>query len=68
MQKFDGMNLIMQKRFQHHRNRNSFEVTSTTVLHDHCFTNAPKMLGRGRTFEILFSAKLILTNKRILNN
>ena len=40
---------------------------------NHCFTwtvfsNAPKMLGPGRTFEIFFSAKLILTNKRILNN
>ena len=48
MKNLDGMNIITQLKVQNHRN--TFEATSTTVLHGLSYQNCPKkMLRPGRT-------------------
>ena len=68
MRKLDGMNIIIQLKIQNHQN--TFEATSTTILHGLSFQILQKMLRTGRTkkHHILFSGNLILTNKRTLKD
>ena len=47
MQTLDGMNIIIQLKVQNHKN--TFEVTSTTVLCGLSFQMLQKMLRPGRT-------------------
>ena len=67
-QKLDGMNLIIHLKVQNHRN--TFDVTSSTVLHGLSFQMLLKMLRAGMNEEnhILLSGNLILTNKRTLED
>ena len=46
-QKLDGMNIIIQLKVQNHQN--TFEATSTTILHGLSFQMLQKMLRPGRT-------------------
>ena len=67
-QKLDGMNLIIHLKVQNHRN--TFDATSSTVLHGLSFQMLLKMLRAGMNEEnhILLSGNLILTNKRTLED
>ena len=47
MQKLDGMNIIIQQKVQNQQN--TFEATSTTILHGLSFQMLQKMLRPGRT-------------------
>ena len=47
MQKLDGMDIIIQLKVQNHEN--TFEVTSTTILHGLSYQMLQKMLRPGRT-------------------
>ena len=47
MGKLDGMNIIIQPKVQNHQN--TFEATSTTILHGLSFQMLQKMLRPGRT-------------------
>ena len=47
MRKVDGMNIIIQLKVQNHQN--TFEATSTTILHELSFQMLQKMLRPGRT-------------------
>ena len=47
MRKLDGMNIIIQLAVQNHQN--TFEATSTTILHGLSFQMLQKMLRPGRT-------------------
>ena len=49
MHKSDGMNIIIKLKFQNHGN--TFEVTSTFVLHGLSFQMLQKMLRPGRNCE-----------------
>ena len=68
MRKLDGMNIIIQLKVQNHQN--TFEATSTTILHGLSFQMLQKMLRPGRTekHHILRSGNLIITNKRTLKD
>ena len=68
MRKLDGKNIIIQLKIQNHQN--TFEATSTTILHGLLFQLLQKMLRPGRTskHQILLSGNLILTNKRTLKD
>ena len=45
--KFDEMNIIIELKVQNHQN--TFEATSTTILHGPSFQMLQKMLRPGRT-------------------
>ena len=47
MRKLDGMNTLIQQKLQNHQN--TFEATSTTILHGLSFQMLQKMLKPGRT-------------------
>ena len=47
MRKLDGMNIIIQLKVQNHQN--TFEATSTTILHGQSFQMLQKMLRPERT-------------------
>ena len=47
MRKLDGMNIIIQLKVQNHQN--TFEATSTTILHGTSFEMLQKLLRPGRT-------------------
>ena len=47
MRKLDGMNITIQLKVQNHQN--TFEATSTTILHRRSFQMLRKMLRPGRT-------------------
>ena len=47
MRKLDPMNIIIQIKVQNHRN--TFEATSTTLLHGLSFQMLKKLLRPGRT-------------------
>ena len=47
MWKLDGMNIIIQLKVQNHQN--TFEATSTTILHGPSFQMLQKMIGPART-------------------
>ena len=47
MQKLDGMNIIIQLKFQNHQS--TFESTSTSILHELSFQMLQKMIRPGRT-------------------
>ena len=47
MRKLDGMNIIIQLKVQNHQN--TFEATSTTILHELSFQMLQKMLTLGIT-------------------
>ena len=47
MQKFDGINIIIQLKVQNHQD--TFDATSTTVLHGLSFQMLQKMLRSGKT-------------------
>ena len=49
MQKLDGMNILIKLKFQNHGN--TFEVTSTFVLHGLSFQMLQKTLRAGRNYE-----------------
>ena len=67
-QKLDGMNIIIQLKVQNHQN--TFEATSTIILHGLSFQMLQKMLRPGRTqkYHILLSGNLILMNKKTLKD
>ena len=67
-QKLDGMNIIIQLKVQNHQN--TFEATSTIILHGLSFQMLQKKLRPGRTqkYHILLSGNLILMNKRTLKD
>ena len=49
MRKLDGVNIMIQLRVQKHQN--TFEATSTTILHRRSFQMLQKILRPGRTSE-----------------
>ena len=49
IQKLNGMKIIIQLKFQNHQN--TFEATSTTVLHGLSFQMFQKMLRPGETLK-----------------
>ena len=67
-QKLDGMNIIIQLKVQNHQN--TFEATSTIILHGLSFQMLQKKLRPGRTqkYHILLSGNLILMNKKTLKD
>ena len=54
MQKLDGMNIIIQLKAQN--NQNTFEATSTTVLHELVISNAPKDAKTRKNLEASYIA------------